>query len=504
MGSAEPEVSTTSGRVRGRVEHGNAVFRGLPFARPPLFDLRFQAPAPPAKWDGVRDAAEFGPQCPQADFPARATPEASAPPQDTTGEWLTVNVWTPDPQARTLPVMVWIHGGAYLFGSGGPSYDGTPFASAGAVFVSFNYRLGMEGFAHIAGAPANRGLLDAVAALRWVRDNIERFGGDPGNVTVFGESAGAGVISALLAMDDAKGLFRRAIAQSVPGTFFSAGLAGTIAEAIAATAGLPASREALSKADPMRLVAAQMDVTARMKEFLNWGAVRITDTPFSPVVDGEVLTRAPWRALVSGAARDVELLTGHNRDEYRLFIAGQGRLGQITDDEANVVLDYFAPAPDGPAGYRKAYPGADAGGLFEVAFSDWLFRMPTLHLAQAHAMSGGTTYLYELAAQAPAGPFGACHALDVPLVFGDYGEGIAAMLTGAEPPAEFVALGDLMRREWLSFAACGHPGWSQYGTGHRTTRVYDLQPDVRSYPEEASMHLWERHMFDALVLPQAL
>jgi para-nitrobenzyl esterase len=207
---------------------------------------------------------------------------------------------------------------------------------------------------------------------------------------------------------------------------------------------------------------------------------------------------------VSGAARDVELLTGHNRDEYRLFIVAQGRLGQITADEANVVLDYFAPAPDGPAGYRKAYPGADADGLFEVAFSDWLFRMPTLHLAQAHAMSGGTTYLYELAAQAPAGPFGACHALDVPLVFGDYGEGIAAMLTGAEPPAEFVMLGDLMRREWLSFATCGQPGWAPYGTGHRTTRVYDLQPDVRSYPEEASMHLWERHMFDALRLPEAL
>jgi para-nitrobenzyl esterase len=499
MGPAEPEVATTSGRVRGRVEHGNAVFRGIPFARPPLYELRFRAPAPPVPWDGVRDATEFGPQCPQAMFPG--TPGAAEPPEDTTGEWLTVNVWTPDPHARTLPVLVWIHGGAYLFGSGGLGYDGTPFASAGAVYVSCNYRLGMEGFAHIDGAPANRGLLDAVAALRWVKANIERFGGDPGNVTVFGESAGAGVISALLAMDDAKGLFKRAIAQSVPGTFFSPGLAAAVTEAVAATAGLPPSYEALSDTDPMRLVEAQMNVTARMKEFRNWGAVRITDTPFSPVVDGEVLTRTPWRALVSGAARDVELLTGHNRDEYRLFIAAQGRLGQITDDEANTVLDYFAPAPDGPAGYRKAYSTADAGALFEVAFSDWLFRMPTLHLAQAHAMSGGTTYLYELTAQAPAGPFGACHALDVPLVFGAYGEGISAMLTGPEPPAEFAALGDLMRREWLSFATCGHPGWSPYGTGHRTTRVYDLRPDVRSYPEETSMRLWERHMFDALGLP---
>jgi para-nitrobenzyl esterase len=496
MGSAEPEVSTSAGRVRGRVEHGNAVFRGIPFAQPPLGALRFQAPRAVPSWDGVRDASDFGPPCPQV-----SSPEDPAPRPDTTGEWLTVNVWTPDPAARTLPVMVWIHGGAYLFGSAGPGYDGTAFANAGTVFVSCNYRLGMEGFAQIPGAPANRGLLDAIAALRWVRDNIARFGGDPANVTVFGESAGAGVIAALLAMSDARGLFNRAIAQSVPGTFFSPGLAEAVTEAVAGAAGLPATYEALAAADPMRLVAAQTDVTSRMKEFLSWGALRITDTPFSPVVDGEVLPRAPWRALVSGAAREVELLTGHNKDEYRLFIALQDRLGRITDDEANVVLDYFAPAPDGPAGYRKAYPNADAGALFEVAFSDWLFRMPTLHLAQAHAMSGGTTYLYELAAQAPEGPFGACHALDVPLVFGRYGDGISAVLTGAEPSPEFVALGDLMRREWVSFASCGRPGWSAYGTEHRTTRVYDLQPDVRSYPEEASMHLWERHMFDALELP---
>ena len=346
MGSAEPEVSTSAGRVRGRVEDGNAVFRGMPFAQPPVGALRFQAPVPPAPWDGVRDAAAFGPQCPQAMFPG--TPGAAEPPPDTTGEWLTVNVWTPDPQARGLPVMVWIHGGAYLFGSGGPGYDGTRFAHGGAVFVSLNYRLGMEGFALIDGAPANRGLLDAVAALRWVRDNIERFGGDPANVTVFGESAGAGVISALLAMDDAQGLFRRAIAQSVPGTFFAPDLAAAITEAIAAVAGLPAGYETLAATDPMRLVAAQMDVTAHMKEYLEWGAVRVTDTPFSPVVDGEVLTRTPWRALLSGAARDVELLTGHNRDEYRLFIAMQGRLGQITEEEADTVLALLRPGTRRP------------------------------------------------------------------------------------------------------------------------------------------------------------
>ncbi len=499
MGPAEPEVSTSAGRVRGRVEHGHAVFRGIPYAQPPLGELRFKAPVRPAAWEGVRDAGEFGPPAPQAAFPG--APGAPVLPGDTTGEWLTVNVWTPDLKAQGLPVMVWIHGGAYLFGAGGPGYDGTRFADGGAVFVSCNYRLGMEGFAHIAGAPDNRGLLDAAAALHWVQENIEGFGGDPGNVTVFGESAGAGVIAALLAMTAAKGLFRRAIAQSVPGTFFTPALAASVTAAVAAVAGLPPGYDALSGADPMRLAAAQMDVTVRMKEYAEWGALRITDTPFSPVVDGEVLPRAPWRALVSGAARDVQLLTGHNRDEYRLFIAAQGRLGKITDEEANMVLDYFAPGPDGPAAYRKAYPLADAGGLFEVAFSDWLFRMPTLHLAQAHAMSGGTTYLYELTAEAPGGPFGACHALDLPLVFGDYGDRGGLSLTGSDPAPAFTALGDLMRREWLGFARSGVPGWSAYGTEHRTTRVYDLQPDVCSYPEETSMRLWERHMFDALGLP---
>ena len=492
MTQADPEVATTAGRVRGRVEQGNAVFRGIPFAKPPVGALRFLAPVPPDPWDGVRTATAFGPQAPQAAFPG-----APPPPADDSGEWLTLNIWTPDPHAKTLPVMVWIHGGAYLFGSASqPDYDGGRFATAGTVFVSCNYRLGTEGFAEIGGAPANRGLLDLVAALRWVRENIERFGGDPANITVFGESAGAGVISALLAMPAADGLFRRAIAQSVPGTFFTPELSASVTAAIAETAGVPATYATLSATDPKKLVDAQMSVTAEMRKYPAWGAVKLTDTPFSPVVDGEVLPRAPWRALLAGASRDVGLLTGHNRDEYRLFIASQGRLGLISDEETATLLEHFAPGPDGPAAYREAYPDADANEMFEVVFSDWLFRMPTLHLAQAHAASGGATFLYELRAEAPVGPFGACHALDVPLVFGSPSVGIGAMLTGEQPPPGFLALGDTMRREWISFATCGDPGWPPYGTEHRTTRVYDLQPDVLSYPEETSMRLWDRHMFD--------
>jgi para-nitrobenzyl esterase len=501
MAPADPEVSTRAGRVRGRTENGVAVFRGIPFAEPPIGQRRFQAPEPTASWDGVREAKQFGPPSPQASMPAGPDGPPAAPPADTTGGWLTVNVWTPYPGADRLPVMVWIYGGAYMFGaSSEPGYDGTPFAQAGAVFVSLNYRVGTEGFAQLPGAPANRGLLDAVAALTWVKENIENFGGDPGNVTVFGESAGAGVIASLLAMDKAKGLFKRAIAQSVPGTFLTRELAEDIARAIAREAGLPNEFAALASADPMHLVDAHNAVASRMKDFPQWGGVSLTITPFSPVIDGEVLPRSPWRALLGGAASDVELLTGHNRDEYRLFIAMEGKLGKITEEEATATLNAFAPGPDGPAAYRKAFPVADSSALYELVFSDWLFRMPTLHLAQAHAASGGRTFLYELAAHAPGGPFGACHALDVPLVFGSVGEGLSAALIGPSLPAEFVTLGDTMRREWLSFAATGDPGWPAYGTEHRTTRVYDLQPDELSYPEETSRRLWERHQFDALGL----
>jgi para-nitrobenzyl esterase len=519
MAPAEPEVSTRNGRVRGRDENGVAVFRGIPFAKPPVGQRRFQAPEPPAPWDGVREAKEFGPPPPQ-EPPRDGPPDAQAPDAQTaqsaspSSEWLTVNIWTPDPgPGARLPVMVWIYGGGYMSGaSSDPNYDGAPFARAGAVFVSLNYRVGVEGFCQLPGAPANRGLLDAIAALTWVNENIQGFGGDPGNVTVFGESAGAGIIASLLAMNRAKGLFKRAIAQSVPGTFFARELAEDIAKAIARQAGLPNAFEALASADPMRLVNAQAAVTARLKDFPQWGGVSRLTTPFSPVIDGEVLTRSPWRALLAGAASDVELLTGHTRDEYRLTIAMAGRLGAITDDRATETLNAFAPGPDGPAAYRKAFPDAGPGTLYERVFSDWLFRMPSLHLAQAHAASGGRTFLYELVAKAPGGPFGACHALDVPLIFGSADPslragsttasraGLNALLIGPNPPAEFVTLGDTMRREWVSFATTGDPGWAAYGTEHRTTRVYDLLPDVLSYPEETSMRLWERHQFDALGL----
>ena len=227
-----------------------------------------------------------------------------------------------------------------------------------------------------------------------------------------------------------------------------------------------------------------------------------TGVPFSPVVDGEVLPVPPWRALAAGAARDIDLLTGHNRDEYRLFTELYGLRGKITDEAASEALRGLAPngpGQHGEAAYRAAYPDADAETLFELVNSDWLFRMPTLHLAQAHAAAGGRTFLYQVSYPASEGSFGACHAIDLPLVFGVY-SGIGLMLFGPEPPASAVALGDLMRSQWAAFAADGDPGWPPYAPGRRTTRIFDDPPDVAPYPEEASMHIWDQHRFGVLDL----
>jgi para-nitrobenzyl esterase len=505
MTSAEDlDIRIAAGAVRGRAEDGLVVFRGIPFAEPPVGEGRFQAPRPVTSWEGTREAYAFGPPPPQESaFQARA----GAPETPTGDDWLTVNVWTPgtDPEARR-PVMVWIYGGAYKLGhAGSPGYDAQHLARAGdVVVVTLNYRVGIEGFALLEGAPANRGLLDQVAALEWVRDNITAFGGDPGQVTVFGESAGAGSVASLLAMPGARGLFRRAVAQSVPGTYFSAELAGDIAVEIGKEAGLAATAAALSAVDPRELPAVGERLSSRMREYDDrWGQVAPTATPFAPVVDGEVLPCTPWEALAAGAGRDVDLLVGHNRDEYRLFLALGEQLGRISEDQAAAALRTFAPGPDGERAYREAFPDATPTGLYERVQTDWLFNMPSLRLAEAQTAGGGRAHLYELTWSAPAfgGALGACHGLDIPLLFGTYDADLGNLLfAGTGVPDEARALSARFQAAWTGFARTGDPGWPAYDGEGRATQVLDVTPEVRPYPEEVSRRLWESYDFRTLPL----
>ncbi|MEU3778771.1 carboxylesterase family protein [Streptomyces sp. NPDC032472] len=427
--------------------------------------------------------------------------------QDATGDdWLTVNVWSPEAERGAgLRVMVWVQGGGYAFGmSALPEYDGGRLArEGGVVVVTFNYRVGIEGFAQIEGAPANRGLLDQVAALRWVRDNIGAFGGDPDRVTVFGQSAGGGSIAALLAMDGADGLFRRAVVQSMPGTFFSPELAEDIAAACAAELGLRPTVADLSGVAPHRLPAADDAVGAKSGQWNErWGRAAHRGILFSPVVDGEALAATPWQAVSAGAARGVELLVGHTRDEHRLFAALDGLLGAVDEEQAASALEIFAPAPDGARRYREACAAAGPEELYERVHFDWLFRMPTLHLAEAHAAAGGRTYAYELTWPAPGmgGALGACHGLDVPLVLGTLDRGQPAALVGTPPSAEAEELSGRMRAAWTAFAAGGDPGWPAYDLRQRLVQLFDTRPTVAPYPEDASRRIWEHHPFSPMPL----
>ncbi|MET8956602.1 carboxylesterase/lipase family protein [Streptomyces sp. NPDC004393] len=502
MALSEPEIRTTAGALRGRWEGGVAVFLGIPFAQPPVGAARFAAPRPVTGWDGVREAFSYGPPPPQAAALGPVAPRNKQGDDD----WLTVNVWSPAPdKAARLPVTVWIGGGAYMVGSSGDDgYDGGRLAGdGGVVVVTFNYRLGIEGFAQIQGAPSNRGLLDQVAALEWVRENIAHFGGDPTQVTIFGESSGAGCIAALLAMERARGLFRRAIAHSVPGTFFAPDLADDFAAAFAAHLGLRPTVPDLSGVDPDELPAAGDAVAATLAAHEDrWGQLAHYGNPFAPVVDGDVLPAAPWQALADGAGRGVELVTGHTRDEFRIFLAMSGLLGKITDEQAATELRVFAPGPNGERAYRDAFADATAEQLYEIVRSDWLFRMPTLHLAEAQAAGGGRAHLFDLAWPAPGmgGVLGACHGLDVPLTFGRLDAGIATLLIGPAPSPPAEALSVQLWHAWTTFAATGDPGWPAYDLDRRLTWVLDIESKVAAYPEETSRLLWRDHTFKALPL----
>ncbi|MEV6146235.1 carboxylesterase family protein [Streptomyces sp. NPDC051992] len=484
--SEQPRARTAEGLVEGCWRGEHAVFRGIPYAQPPIGPLRFQAPAPVKGWDGTRQATEFGPVAPQAG----PTAESSVG-----NDWLTLNVSTPALGMARLPVLVWIHGGAYIAGTASdPMYDPAALTRAGLVVVSINYRVAAEGFVLLEGAPANRGFLDQLAALEWVQRNIAAFGGDPHQVTVAGQSAGAGSIAALLTMKRAQGLFRRAIVHSVPGTLCTRALAEEVAAELAGRVGATPDAEALSGIDPLRLAdeltALGADLPGHRER---WGRLSQIGVAVCPVLDGVVLTETPWKALAGGRTGGIELLVGHTRDEFRLFSVMMGRLGTFTEDEACTALDLFAPAPGGADAYRAAYPQATPEELLELVYSDALFRMPSLWLAQANQAAGGTSYLFELqlAASASGGVLGACHSLDVPLAFGTLDGPVGRHLFGDQPTPEVSAVSWELQQGWVRFATAGDPGWPAHRPERQLTRVLDIESKTLPYPEEASRQIWE-------------
>lgn len=456
-------VQTTQGAVRGRADEGVSVFTGIPYAAPLEGIQRFRAPQPPRPWDGVRDATAFGAAPPQAAMPP--IPPLWQPGGD--AESLTVNVWTPDAGASGLPVMVWFYGGAFVFGAASqPEYDGANLARDGVVMVTLNYRTGFEGLGWLPDAPHNRALLDQLAALRWVQENIERFGGDPDNVTILGQSAGASSVVALTAAEAGRGLFGRAVGQSVTAAFLPEERARATAERIAAALGVPLTSEAFAGVASEAIHAVQ----SRPGEV----------TPYGPVLDGDVVPDQPWRGLRA----EVDLMTGFARDEYRFF-------AMAMNEDPSVVNVAEVAAMHGVSldAYRAAYPGASDADLYILIQSDGFFRVPSTWCAQEHP---GRSWCYELTWPTPVfgGALGACHLLDVPMTFGNFVGPMAAMLFGDSVPPEAVELARQIRTSLTSFAATGDPGWPQYERGQALTRIWDVPASVIVSPISASLEIW--------------
>src|SRR6202165_5292327 len=329
-------VTTRQGRLRGGVTEGVAAFKGIPYAAPPFGANRFQPPRPPPSWDGGRDALESGRVAPQ---PPYAPPfDGLMGDQGRQGEdCLNLNVWTPDPSRVGLPVMVWIHGGAFVRGSGAlPTYDGTGFARDGVVCVTINYRLGADGFLYLDDGTANRGLLDQIAALEWIQENIRAFGGDPARVTIFGESAGAFSVATLLSMPRAKGLFQRAIAQSGAGHHTSSvATARLVGRNLADKLGVAPTMPSIAAVPLDRLVEAQAELgqeRAVRPAPVRWGEVAANAMIFEPVVDGDVVPARPIERIVAGASAGIDLMVGTTSEEWRFFLVPTGAIDRVTED----------------------------------------------------------------------------------------------------------------------------------------------------------------------------
>ncbi|GAA1295775.1 carboxylesterase/lipase family protein [Saccharothrix xinjiangensis] len=474
----DPIVTTGGGAVRGRADRGARRFLGVPYAAPPRGAGRFAPPAPHRPWTGVRDAGRPGPTAPQPRRDAFGALDMSpffGPGWERGEDYLAVDVWAPE-HAEGCPVLVFAHGGGFVAGSiAAPLYDGAAFARDGVVLVAVGHRLGVAGFLDLPGAPRNRGLLDVVAALRWVRREIGAFGGDPGNVTLFGQSAGATIVAGVLATPGAGGLFRRAITQSGNGLgAFSPEQAAVVTRAAAARLGVEPTAAGFAAVPDDRLVGvvpalAGLDLRAP-------GA-------FDPLLGlspfGLVLDEQPAESRIA----DVDLLVGTNAEEGNLYLAPQGELATSTAEDVRATAARAHRDPDAlVAAYRARRPHASPGELRSAILGDALFGVGSRRLAEAH----GRAHVYEFAWRSSAvdGRLGAAHAVELPFVFDRLDlpalRGPRGLLGPDEPPASLAAE---VRAAWVSFARTGDPGWPRFGRDgvvrrfdavSTTTRARDL------------------------------
>ncbi|MEU0571854.1 carboxylesterase family protein [Nonomuraea sp. NPDC005983] len=509
---ADDIVVTAQGAVRGLRLDGTSVFLNIPYAAPAVGAARFAAPRPRAPWDGVRNAIAPGPTAPQAE---RRLGSVDMTPYFGPGwipgeDFLTVNVWTPGTGGARLPVMVFVHGGGFVAGSTRSEiYDGAAFARDGVVLVTLNYRLGIPGFLHLPGAPDNRGLLDVIAALRWVRAGITAFGGDPARVTLFGQSAGATIVGGVLAAPEAEGLFQRAIVQSGSGLgAFTPEQAARVTRAAAGALGVEPHADAFARIPDGRLVEVMSELSGIDLRTETHTDPLIGLSPFSLVLD-----RQPAEAVAAGRGAGVDLLVGTNTEEANLYLAPFGNLSTSTAADVDAAAARSHPRPAHLVEtYRKARPEASFGELRSAIMGDALFGSGSQRLADVHAAHTGhvahtghaahaehvgrtaaATYRYSFAwrSNALGGELGASHAVELPFVFDGTGlprlRGPEALLGPDEPPADLAAR---MHAAWVSFATTGDPGWDRYDTGRRATMRINGEWSLVDDPNGDELQAW--------------
>ena len=491
-------VDTTFGKVRGRKLNGISTFKGIPYGASTAGAGRFMPAKKPVAWTGTRDALDFGPSCPQ--LPGFKTPEiqlmqnlAGGPSSE---DCLMLNVWTPGTDGAKRPVMFWLHGGGFQFGSGSqPFYDGANLARRGnVVTITINHRLGCLGYLHLAdlGGPAfaksgNVGILDAVAALEWVRDNVERFGGDPKNVMIFGESGGGSKVSTLLGMPAAKGLFHKAAIESGP--------------ALTATAREAAARTASAFLNILGLDKTKLDRLQNLPAQHLIEAQSMTRGGFSPVHDGDVIPEHMFEPVATRISEDIPLLIGSNKDEGTFLLQSEAdlftmdetalrskvRTAMGSDEAANRVLDI----------YRRTYPNARPTDYWVQIYTDRSMRTRSIALAERKAaLNKAPVYMYYFAWDTIGfgGKYKAMHMAEIPFVFDNIAN--AEAMTHLLPEAQTLA--DKMSNAWLAFAKTGHPAttdlpqWSAYSTDHRATMIFDSHPRVENDPARDLRTFWQQ------------
>ncbi len=507
MSSNLTTAQTQQGALRGQLEDEVHVFRGVPFAQPPVGELRWRRPQPLAPWDGVRDALEFGPVSIQPSRPA-AGPFAGImghSQERMSEDCLYLNVWTSGLDDARRPVMVWIHGGGLFSGSGSsPAYDGASLAARGdVVVVTINYRLGALGYlpdpalADGHEAEGNFGFHDMLASLQWVQDEIAAFGGDPNNVTIFGESAGGIAVAILLASPLAESLVHHAIIQS--------GAADRLHSRESVAEMLPFYYRELGIEQPTADDLRQLPADDLLQAQVALAGADPAVNPaaglhgiFNAVIEGEFLDAVPLDAVRNGRSANVDLLAGTMRNEFTLLAAMSG----LTDLNEERALELLAPLVGGSERAGECYETyrtlriqrsgrTDPLAVYNAVMTDRQYRGSTRLLLDTHAAAPGRTYSYLVEQQSPMfeGRLGAPHALDVPLIWGT--NDLMRDFVGDDPQVD--QLSGFMMDAWINFARTGNPttnalpGWPQYRADRPYTMVFG--PDVRTVTEERDEEL---------------